>query len=111
MTRQRVRPSVLHSTHEECPQCNGSGLIPTLSTLVSRMERWIQRYRAGKGDRRIIIRITPQAYTYMMQGRFSRRLQLIWKYWMKISFVKDKSLGIREFKVFDRKNKEEITLD
>jgi ribonuclease G len=111
MTRQRVRPSVLHSTHEDCPQCNGSGLIPTLTTLISRMERWIQRYLAGKGDRRIVIRITPQAYTYMMQGRFSRRLQLIWKYWMKISFVKDKSLGIREFKVFDRKNKKEITLD
>jgi ribonuclease G len=110
MTRQRVRPSTIHSTHEECPQCQGKGLIPTLSTLISQIERWIQRYRAGKGDRRITFHVTPQAYHYLMQGRFSRRLHLMWKFWMKIKFVKDESLGIREFKVFDRKDEKEIKL-
>ena len=110
MTRQRVRPSTIHSTHEECPQCQGKGLIPTLSTLISQIERWIQRYRAGRGDRRITFHVTPEAYHYIMQGRFSRRLQLMWKFWMKIKFVKDESLGIREFKVFDRKDEKEIQL-
>jgi len=110
MTRQRVRPSVIRTTHEDCPQCNGTGLIPTLNTLISQMERWIQRYRAGKGDRRILIHVTPQVYTYMMQGKFSRRMQLMWKYWIKIDFVKDDKLGIREFKVFDRKDEKELLI-
>jgi ribonuclease G len=110
MTRQRVRPSVIHSLHEECPQCGGLGLIPTPSTEVSQLERWIQSYRAGKGDRRITIRVTPEIYSYVMAGKFSKRLQLMWKYWVKIKFVKDENLGSREFKVYDRNNKTPITL-
>jgi ribonuclease G len=49
MTRQRVRPSVLRTINDSCPVCNGTGLVPTLNTSVARIERWIQRYRSGKG--------------------------------------------------------------
>ncbi len=111
MTRQRIRPSVLHSMHEDCPQCKGSGLVPSLNTIVADLERWIQFYRAQRGDRRITIRVTQEIFSYVMQGKFSRRLQLMWKYWMKINFVKDKALNFREYKVFDRKNKTEIRLN
>ena len=111
MTRQRVRPSVIHTLHEECPRCNGLGLIPTPSTEVSQLERWIQSYRAGKGDRRITIRVAPEIYRYVMAGKFSKRLQLMWKYWIKINFVQDNNIGSREFKVYDRKNKTALTLN
>ena len=111
MTRQRVRPSVIYSIHEDCPQCGGSGLIPSPSTLVSKIERWIQKYQAGNGDRRITIRVAPEIYSYVMSGKFSRRLQLMWKYWIKLKFVKDEMIPSREFKVFDRNNKTEITLN
>jgi ribonuclease G len=110
MTRQRIRPSVLHSMHEDCPLCKGTGLVPSLNTIVADLERWIQFYRSGGGDRRISVRVTPEIYSYVMRGRFSRRLQLMWKYWMKINFVRDESLKYREYKVFDRKNKTEIVL-
>jgi ribonuclease G len=111
MTRQRVRPSVIHSLHEDCPHCHGLGLIPTASTEISQLERWIQKYRAENGDRRITVRVTPEIYNYVMRGKFSRRLQLMWKYWVKIKFVKDDSLGTREFKVFDRTNKTQLSLN
>jgi ribonuclease G len=110
MTRQRIRPGVLHTLHEECPQCHGIGLIPSLPTVVAAIERWIQKYRASRGDRRVTIRASNEIFNYLMQGRFSRRLQLMWKYWMKINVVKEDSLGMREFKFYDRKNEREITL-
>jgi ribonuclease G len=110
MTRQRIRPSVLHSMHEDCPLCKGSGLVPSLNTIVADLERWIQFYRAEGGDRRISVRVTPEIYSYVMRGKFSRRLQLMWKYWMKINFVRDEDIKYREYKVFDRKNKTEIVL-
>jgi ribonuclease G len=110
MTRQRIRPSVLHSMHEDCPLCKGTGLVPSLNTIVADLERWIQFYRSGGGDRRISVRVTPEIYSYVMRGRFSRRLQLMWKYWMKINFVREEALKYREYKVFDRKNKTEIVL-
>jgi len=105
MTRQRVRPSVIHSINNPCKICNGTGLVPTLNTIVSRIERWIQRYRAGHGDRRIWIRVAPDVYNYMAKGKFNRRMKLMWKYWMKISIAKSTKLPSGEFEVFDRTNK------
>jgi len=110
MTRQRIRPSVLHSMHEDCPLCKGTGLVPSLNTIIADLERWIQFYKAQGGDRRISVRVTPEIHSYVMQGRFSRRLQLMWKYWIKINFIMDDSLKFREYKIYDRKNKLELIL-
>jgi ribonuclease G len=110
MTRQRIRPSVLNAVSEECPQCQGTGLIPSLPSVIADLERWIQRYRSGRGDRRITLRIPPGMYDYLNKGKFSRRMQLMWKYWMKLSLYKDTSLDARQFKIFDKKNEEEIVL-
>lgn len=108
MTRQRVRPEVILSIYEPCPKCDGSGLVPNIATTVSRIERWIQRYRSTKGDRRITIHVTPDVYEYMNTGHFNKRLRLMWKYWMKIVLVRDKQLDIGEFKIFDIKDKKAI---
>jgi ribonuclease G len=109
MTRQRIRPGVLHTLHEECPQCHGTGLIPSPPTIMAAIERWIQKYRASRGDRRITIRVTNDIFNYLNNGRFSRRLRLMWKYWMKVNVVADETLGLREFKFYDRKNEKELT--
>jgi ribonuclease G len=110
MTRQRIRPGVLHTLHEECPHCHGTGLIPSLPTVVAAIERWIQKYRATRGDRRITIRVTNDIFDYLNNGRFSRRMQLMWKYWMKINVIRDNTLNWREFKFYNRKNEKEITV-
>jgi ribonuclease G len=110
MTRQRVRESVIHDTHDDCPTCHGSGLIPTIPTLISQIERWIQRYRVTKGDRRIVFRVSEDVHRYLSRGRFSKRLRLMWKFWMKLDFRIDESIASREFRVFDRTNKNEIVV-
>lgn len=108
MTRQRVRPSVLYTINDTCPTCNGTGLVPTLNTIVSAIERWIQRYRVSRGDRRITLHVTPDVFNYLNKGRYSRRLKLMWKYWMKIRLVKDKQLKIGQFAVYDRTDKKKL---
>lgn len=110
MTRQRVRPSVIHTINDTCPVCDGTGLVPTLNTVVSNIERWIQRYRSKRLDRRITIRTTPEVYSYMKNGRYNRLLKLMWKYWIKIKLVKDEKLSIGTFEVYDRKNEKAIKL-
>ena len=111
MTRQRVRPEVILSMYESCKKCEGSGLVPTISTTVSRMERWIQRYRSTKGDRRITLRVTPDIYTYLNKGHYNKKLRLMWKYWMKITVVMDPKLEIGTFEIYDIKNKKVIIPD
>jgi len=109
MTRQRVRPSVLHTIKEPCPVCQGTGLVPTLNSTVSDIERWIQRYRTSRGDRRITLRVRPEVYSYLNEGRYNRKLKLMWKYWIKIRLVKDDTLSIGEFAVYDRLNKKKLS--
>lgn len=109
MTRQRVRPSVVHTINDSCPVCNGTGLVPTLNTTVANVERWIQRYRSKRGDRRITIRVTPDVYRFMNRGRYNRRMKLMWKYWMKIRLVKDEKLNMGQFEVYDRLNQTKIS--
>jgi ribonuclease G len=110
MTRQRVRPSVIHTINDTCPVCDGTGLVPTLNTVVSDIERWVQRYRAKRLDRRIVIRTTPEVYSYLKNGRYSRLLKLMWKFWIKIKLVKDEKMAIGTFEVYDRKNEKAIKL-
>lgn len=104
MTRQRVRPSVLHTINADCPVCKGTGLVPTVNTTVARIERWIKRYRAGKGDRRITIHVNSEVYNYLKEGRYNRLLKMMWKYWMKIRLIKDDQLSYGQFSVYDRLN-------
>ena len=111
MTRQRVRPSVLSTINDSCPVCAGSGMVPTLNTSVARIERWIQRYRSTRGDRRITIRVPQDLFNYLHQGRYNRRLKLMWKYWMKIKVIKDTQLKFGEFNIYDRLNKTVINLE
>ncbi|MCK5853565.1 Rne/Rng family ribonuclease, partial [bacterium] len=104
MTRQRVRPSVILTINDTCPVCGGTGLVPTLNAVVSDIERWIQRYRAKRMDRRIIIHTTPEVYSFLKKGRYNRVLKLMWKYWIKIKVYRDDKLPIGTFEVYDRKD-------
>lgn len=44
MTRKRVRQNILQVVTEPCPTCNGTGVVPSVSTVVSDIERWLKRF-------------------------------------------------------------------
>lgn len=111
MTRQRVRPSVVHTINDTCPTCNGTGLVPTLNTTVANIERWIDRYRVQRGDRRITLRVTPEVFSFLNKGRYSKRMKLMWKYWMKIRLVRDDKLDLGKFAAYDRLNKSPLKME
>lgn len=111
MTRQRVRPSVVLTINDTCPTCNGTGLVPTLNTTIASIERWLQRYRVHRGDRRITLRVTPEAFNYLNKGRYSRRMKLMWKFWMKIRLVRNEKLALGKFEVYDWLNKTTLNVE
>ncbi|MCK5074868.1 MAG: ribonuclease E/G, partial [Calditrichia bacterium] len=109
MTRQRIRPSLLHNLSESCFYCGGTGLIPTKGTVLSQIERWIRRYKTGSFDRRLIVQVHPDMYEYITKGRISRNMRLMWKYWIKIELEADERLRIHNFEVLAKKNRENLT--
>jgi len=109
MTRQRIRPSLIHNINEPCPMCEGAGLVPTQGTVLAGIERIIRRHVATDGDRRIIIRAHPDLIEYLNNKRFSRRYRLMWKYWIKITTEIDESLRHFEYRILLQKKREDIT--
>ena len=109
MTRQRIRPSLIFNITEPCPLCNGTGLIPTQGTVLANIERAIRRYVASDYDRRIIIRAHPSMVEYLNNKRISRRMRLMWKYWIKIDTESDPTLKPYEFRLLVKKTREDVT--
>lgn len=109
MTRQRIRPSLIYNIHEPCPLCEGSGFVPTPGTVMANMERIIRRYVAADYDRRIIIRAHPQLIEYLTNKRISRRLRLMWKYWIRIDTEADVNMRTFEYQVLVKKTREDVT--
>lgn len=60
MTRQRVRPPLIHSLTEVCTSCGGAGRVFTPATVVRRIERSLKRAAASKDERRIVVRVHPE---------------------------------------------------
>lgn len=109
MTRQRIRPSLIYNINEPCQNCSGTGLVPTQGTVLANIERVIRRYIASDYDRRITIVANPRMVNFLNNRRISRRMRLMWKYWIKIVTESDASLKEHEFKVLVRKTREDVT--
>ncbi len=109
MTRQRIRPSLLYNISEPCPLCEGSGLVPTKSTVLASIERAIRRYLARGNDRRLLIRAHPEIVEYLNNRRFGRRFRLMLKYLVKIDTQEDESLKPFEFRLIKKKTGEDVT--
>jgi ribonuclease E len=59
MTRQRIRPSLQHVTHESCPMCQGSGKVKNLEALVLSVVRRIKAILCREAIREIRVKLAP----------------------------------------------------
>lgn len=109
MTRQRVRPSLIHNIYEHCPTCIGTGLVPTKGTIMSTVERALRRYTTSRLDRRVILQLHPTMLEYVDNKRFGRRFQLMWKYWIKIVAEVNEELMPHEFRLLEKRNRKDVT--
>ncbi|MBN2365021.1 MAG: Rne/Rng family ribonuclease [Calditrichaeota bacterium] len=109
MTRQRIRPSLIYNITEPCPLCDGTGLIPTQATVLANIERLIRRYVASEYDRRIIIQASPETVEYLNKGKLSRRLRLMWKYWIMIETEVAEKFRPFDFRILVKKTREDVS--
>lgn len=59
MTRQRIRPSIHHVTHETCPTCQGTGKVKNLEALVLSVARRIKAMLSREGIKEIEVKLAP----------------------------------------------------
>ncbi|MCI0693965.1 Rne/Rng family ribonuclease [candidate division KSB1 bacterium] len=108
MTRERVRPSLLFSYSEPCPNCDGTGRVISKATVLTRIERWLMRYKYVGSERSLRLKVHPEVSQFLNTGFLSRIRRLMWKYWMKIELMPDEAFRLDEFKFFSKRNGHEI---
>lgn len=109
MTRERVRPSLLFTFSETCPTCKGLGRITSKSTILTRIERWVKRFRASSKERRLQLITHPEIKAYLSEGIRSPIRRIMWSQRLLIELSEDPNLDIDEFHFYSKKNNTNIT--
>lgn len=59
MTRQRLRPSLQHVTHEACPTCQGTGQVKNIEALVLSVVRRLKSILSKDGIAEVRVKLAP----------------------------------------------------
>ena len=107
ITRQRVRPEAISKAEETCPTCGGTGKISPSILVDKQIENQIAYYAIEKRMRSLRVVANPILAAYLKEGGL-RSIRRKWcrRYLCNVKVVVDQSLGIVDYKVADRKNKE-----
>jgi ribonuclease G len=110
MTRKRVRPSLVQSMSGVCEHCGGTGRIQAPLSVLTDVERFLERAANGKKHLNLVVSVNPAVAGYLMEED-GRRLEYLTARSDRISvhIHQDNRLGQAQFKVFSLDTHEEIT--
>ena len=109
MTRERIRPSLLHTFSEPCPHCNGSGRILSRETVATKVERWFNRAKIDGRHRRFSLVVNPHLAEKMVDSGHNRINKIMKMHKFRIDLVRDTTMPIQDFKVFSSSDNAELT--
>jgi len=103
MSRQRMRKSLEGVVNQECPYCNGKGLIKSPSTISIELGRRLERFFAeGKRVREVIIMAHPDIANYLLnpERRLVRHMERMFR--RRIRVVEDPRLHIEDVRIEEK---------
>jgi len=111
MTRQRVRPNLLHDHSEPCPVCSGTGRVMGPDTTMTKIERWLQRSFAATRERRYVLKVHPDVATYILENREERLRSLRKSTKARLQVESDTSLSPQDYRFFSLKRSLDVTAE
>lgn len=109
MTRERIRQSHMHALSDPCPNCGGIGRVLSRDTMATKIERWFIRAKAHKEYQKFNLAINPILSESMAENGVNRIEQMMKIHKFVINIIRDTTIPMQEFKVFNAANNEEIT--
>ena len=109
MTRQRTRLSLLHTVCDECPECNGLGVVASYDTVLTNLENWIRKFKSKNRDKRLIISLNPSVADYINNNKAKIIKGMMWTNWTFLTVEGDHDIKINDFKVFSKKQNKYVT--
>ena len=111
MTRQRVRPNLLHTHSAPCPPCQGTGRVLGPDTTVTKIERWLQRSRAATKERRFVLRVHPEVAKYMQENRENRLRSIRKATKARLLLEQDANLSPEDYRFISQKRNLDVTAE
>jgi len=109
MTRERIRPSLTLSFSEPCPHCQGAGRILSRDTVATKIERWFNRAKVDGRFKNYSLVVNPSLADTLISNGTNRINKVMKVHGFKISLVRDTTIPIQEFRVYDAASNQELT--
>jgi hypothetical protein len=85
------------------------GRITAKSTTLTKIERWIRRFKASSKEHSIRLVIHPEIKAFLTEGIRSPIRRIMWNQRILIDLQEDQNLDIDEFRFFSKKDNTDIT--
>ncbi len=109
MTRERVRPSLIFSVFEPCPNCDALGFVPSSPIVATDIEIAIRRVRTKQKERRFKLYVHPSIANYLTDGIWNRLRKMMLKYFVHIEVFSETDYPIAHFKLVSKKSGEDLS--
>jgi ribonuclease G len=109
LTRERIRPSLIFTFSEACPHCHGFGRILSRDTVATKIERWFNRARVDGRYKKYNLVINPLLAETMISDGINRVGKIMKMHGFKITLVRDTTIPMQEFRVFEGEQNSELT--
>ncbi|MEW6051495.1 MAG: Rne/Rng family ribonuclease [Candidatus Zixiibacteriota bacterium] len=109
MTRERVRPSHMHTLSEPCPHCAGAGRIMSKENMATKIERWFLRARAAKKFDKFHLIVNPNLGSFLTENGTNHIDRVMKANKFRINLIRDTTLSQELFKVYNASDNNEIT--
>jgi len=107
MTRQRIRPSIQHVTHEPCPMCQGTGQVKNSEALVLSVLRRIKSVLSRNSTSKIHVRLFPAIAMNLLNNRRHEIVELENGYETTIAVSPDHGITYGEISIEMTRKEEE----
>lgn len=101
LTRQRVRPETEIDTTENCPTCNGTGVVQAAILIIDEIENALNYLLTEKEHPGLLLHVHPFIHAYLTKGLPSMQHKWWWRWrkWVKVRPLG--SLQLLSFTVHD----------
>jgi hypothetical protein len=85
------------------------GRITAKSTTLTKIERWLRRFKASSKNRSVRLVTHPEIKIFLTEGVRSPIRRIMWHQKILIDLMEDQNLDIDEFRFFSKKDSTDIT--
>ncbi len=111
MTRERVRPPLIHTFYEPCPVCKGGGRVLSKTSLATRVQKWLERNGPKLAGKQIQIRAFPTVADHLSLEEVDFLSKISRQHRVGIQVRGDPTLSVDEIRIFRLDTNQEIGRD